>query len=263
MITSKDIEKETRILERIIENLEQKNSEIAEKGKLRICQKKKQTDFYYRNNNSENWTYLPKSEANLASALAQKDYYEKALKILRRKYRAFSLLDGENSTDALLRLYDKLHPVRKSLVAPVILTDEEYAKKWKAENPPSGKFNDEYEYSYYTDGGERVRSKSEIMIANKFLQRQIPYIYEPSLTLGNRTVYPDFMILNIRTRQSFYYEHLGMMDSPDYSTKAILKLNSYIMNGYFPGQGLLFTMETTQKPLDMRILDALIDKFLL
>ena len=264
MITSKDIEKETEILKKQIEWIEKESEKITETGRLRICCRKQRTDFYCVSEKGDTrGTYIPKSEAKRAIALAQRDYFERALKIMRKKYRAFKLLGGENPADALLGLYNKLHPVRQGLVAPVILTDEDYIKRWRTENPPEGKFSDDDESSYYTDNGERVRSKSEIMIANKFLRQHIPYIYEPALALGTRTVHPDFIVLNVRTRQSFYYEHLGMMDSPDYSAKATLKINSYIMNGYFPGQGLLFTMETTQRPLDMRVLDALIEEFLL
>lgn len=262
MITSYDIEKETQILKKRIDKIEQKYSEIEEEGFLRICRKKKQTDFYYRKNSSEKWAYIPKSKAEQARSLAQKDYYERVLKIMKRKYRALAMLNGQNANDALLEAYDKLHPVRRGLVEPVILTDEKYVKKWREDNPPSGRFKDDDESLYYTDNGERVRSKSEIMIANKFLQRSIPYVYEPALMLGERTVHPDFRVLNIRTRQSFYYEHLGMMDSADYAAKAVMKINSYIISGYLPGQGLLFTMESAERPLDMRVLEAMIDEFL-
>ena len=263
MITSRDIEKETRVLIKSIEKIEKKYSEIGEKGKLRICQKRAQTDLYFRNDSSERWSYLSKSEINRARALAQKDYYERVLKILKRKLRGLKMLDGQSTNDALLSLYDKLHPVRKELVNPVILPDEEFVRKWKEEASSTLGFEEDDESSFYTDNNERVRSKSEIMIANKFLQRGIPYLYEPSLELGGRMVHPDFKVLNLKTRQSFYFEHFGRMDDPEYSTRAVLKINSYIMNGYLPGQGLLFTMESRAKPMDMRVLDAMIDEYLM
>ena len=38
---------------------------------------------------------------------------------------------------------------------------------------------------------------------------------------------PDFVLLNKRTRQEFYFEHFGMMDNPEYSSKAIHKIEMY------------------------------------
>lgn len=263
MITSKDIEKETEILRKRIGIIEEKSKKITETGRLRICRKARRTDFYcVIEKGDTKGTYIPKTDIARARSLAQKDYYERVLKIMKRKYRALAMLNGQNANDALLEAYEKLHPVRRGLVEPVILTDEEYVEKWREDNPPSGRFKDDDESLYYTDNGERVRSKSEIMIANKFFQRGIPYVYEPALVLGERTVHPDFKVLNIRTRQSFYYEHLGMMDSADYAAKAVMKINSYIISGYLPGQGLLFTMESAERPLDMRVLEAMIDEFL-
>ena len=49
---------------------------------------------------------------------------------------------------------------------------------------------------YYTIKGERVRSKSEKIIADELYRYQIPYKYEFPLTLAthNRNIqlYPDF-----------------------------------------------------------------------
>ena len=264
MITSKDIERETAILKKRIKKIEDKSKEISETGRLRICHSARRTDFYCVTQKGDTkGIYIPKSEDERVKALAQRDYYERVLKILRRKYRAFAMLRGQGANEALLEIYDKLHPVRKTLVEPVILSDGEYVEKWKQEGKAAAEIRLDEEGSYYTDNGERVRSKSEIMIANKFLKQKIPYIYEPALVLSGRLIHPDFKVLNLRTRQSFYFEHFGMMDDPDYSAKAVLKIDSYIMNGYLPGQGLLFTMETHEKPLDMRLLDKMIEGFLL
>ena len=48
--------------------------------------------------------------------------------------------------------------------------------------------------NYITDAGERVRSKSELVIANLLYKNNIPYMYECPLKINNNTVYPDFTV---------------------------------------------------------------------
>ncbi len=55
---------------------------------------------------------------------------------------------------------------------------------------------------FYTHKGERVRSKSEVIIANLLYKYQIPYRYEFPLTIKDFGItYPDFLILNVRKKR--------------------------------------------------------------
>ena len=64
-------------------------------------------------------------------------------------------------------------------------------------------FGEEDNTEYYTYKGERVRSKSEMIIANELFRNNIPYKYELPIELENWnkkvTIYPDFTVLNKRT----------------------------------------------------------------
>ena len=91
----------------------------------------------------------------------------------------------------------------------------------------------------------------------------VPYKYECPVMLDGRLVYPDFNILNVRKRKELYWEHLGLLDDPDYLEKNLNKLNRYAMNGYFPGDRLILTYETAGSPLNMRIIELLIRKYCL
>ena len=65
----------------------------------------------------------------------------------------------------------------------------------------------------YTERGERVRSKSEKILADYFYSHNIPYKYEHPLYLtGFGIVYPDFTVLSQRTRHEMYWEHNGRME---------------------------------------------------
>ena len=81
-------------------------------------------------------------------------------------------------------VYDTLNPYRRELVSPLILSDKEYVNQWlKVEY--QGKHFDEEAGIIITEKGERVRSKSEKIIADKLYAMGIPYRYECPITLSN------------------------------------------------------------------------------
>ena len=145
-------------------------------------------------------------------------------------------------------LYDKLSPGRKQLITPISESKEEFIAKWE-------KVEYEQKYSinvgaeYITEKGERVRSKSEILIANMLYKYNIPYHYEKPLKLKNRIIYPDFTILDTFSLKEYYWEHLGMLDDPEYATKTVVKLNSYEEAGIFTGESLILSRECKDAPL--------------
>ena len=125
-------------------------------------------------------------------------------------------------------------------------------------------FAEDDETEFYTDNGERVRSKSEVLIANAMKKHGIPYKYEcPIVLKGIGKIHPDFTALNIRRRKIYYWEHLGKMDDPDYARKNTFRLNMYEKNGLFHGDSLITTRETSTLPLDTKLLDRMIDHYLL
>ena len=126
-----------------------------------------------------------------------------------------------------------------------------------------GKEFSEIAPEFYTTNGERVRSKSEIIIADLLTKEGIPYRYEcPIYLIGIGRIYPDFTVLNIRNRKEFLWEHFGMMDDPVYAENAIHKIRLYEQNGFFPGENLILTYESKKTPINQKILMNLIDKYL-
>ena len=93
---------------------------------------------------------------------------------------------------------------------------------------------------------------------------KIPYKYEVPLPLkGFGIVYPDFVVLNAKQRKVYYWEHLGMMEQPDYAAAAVQKLEQYQKNGIFPGDKLILTYETKTRPLNTKLLEQCIIQYLL
>ena len=115
----------------------------------------------------------------------------------------------------------------------------------------------------YTAKGERVRSKSEVMIADLLNKETIPYRYEYPLYLkGFDLVYPDFTVLNVKKRKEIYWEHFGMMDDSEYVEKAMKKITVYAQNGIFPGINLIVTFETRKTPLNQKMAMLVIKEYL-
>ena len=53
-----------------------------------------------------------------------------------------------------------------------------------------------------------------------------------------------------------------MMDDSEYSRKALRKIETFQKNNIFPGDNLLMTFETSDGPLNTRILEELVKKYL-
>ena len=244
--------------------IKMKAQKSSPQGHLRIAQPGggRSTQFYHITNPKDfNGAYLPRAQISFIKKLAQKDYDLKLIKILQAQLRAFDKLIA--STDCKIEsLYSKLSLARQSLITPVTLTDEQYIEEWQKVSWQGLPFSDEAP-DFITARGERVRSKSEVIIADTLYRLGIPYRYEYPLRLkSGQTFYPDFLCLNVRTRQEFLWEHLGMLDDANYLKKAVRKIKLYNDNNYFLGKNLLITMETQESPVNTRQIEELIKNYL-
>lgn len=152
---------------------------------------------------------------------------------------------------------------KEVLVMPIEPTWEQKLAQWDGETYQGKEF---YEGTavIITEKGERVRSKSEKILADYFYRNNIIYKYEKPLFLkGYGTVYPDFTFLSRKTGEEIYWEHEGMMDKSDYAKTAVKKLESYQKNGIYLGERLIATFETEQTLLNSQIIEQLVQKYLL
>lgn len=88
-----------------------------------------------------------------------------------------------------------------------------------------------------TERGDLVRSKSELIIADKLYARGIDYAYEqPLIFPDGRVRYPDFTITDHARGITFYWEHLGLLYDPTYRGRWEKKRAEYIAAGIHPWQ---------------------------
>ena len=86
-----------------------------------------------------------------------------------------------------------------------------------------------------TERGELVRSKSELVIADKLHARGVDYAYEQPLVVGDgRVRYPDFTIADHARGVTYYWEHLGLLDDPGYRARWARKRADYLAAGIRP-----------------------------
>lgn len=147
----------------------------------------------------------------------------------------------------------------QKLIEPLQESTEHFYQRWRNIKFTPKSFSEIEHSNIRTILGERVRSKSEKLIADCLTQNHIPYFYEKPVVLkGYGTVYPDFTLMDFSKRQEVYWEHAGLLDDRDYREAACKKLNDYTKNGLVQDQRLIITAETSRIPLDTDALEALI-----
>lgn len=251
--------------EELLKIKKQKLEEIKKgpQGTLRISISEGKIRYYHRTNSKDfNGVYIKESDKELANKLAQKDYDKKVLKEIEKELVATERYLHTTKLLNTNRIYENLHKERQRLVTPIWVPNQKFVEQWEAVEYTGKEFAEQMP-EIYTSKGERVRSKSEVMIADLLREEEIPYRYEyPIYLKGVGMIYPDFTILNKTSRKEIYWEHLGMMDDSSYAENAIRKIISYEQNGIFPGQELILTYETKMNPLTPKMIKMLIAHYL-
>lgn len=87
-----------------------------------------------------------------------------------------------------------------------------------------------------TARGDRVRSKSEVILADKLHERGIDYQYEqPFVAADGDHRLPDFTIDDAASGLKIIWEHLGMLTVPEYRDRWERKRKWYEERGVLPG----------------------------
>jgi hypothetical protein len=248
-------------LENIIKETKTRLGQAPE-GRLRLLKSHNQVQYYCCTEENKSGNYIPKEKIYLAKGLAQKSYDEKVLQLANVRLAQIKKLTRDYTDDELEKIYLKEHIERKKLIKPVELTWEQQLEAWMSREY-KGKGFQEGSPVILTEKGERVRSKSEKIMADYFFCHGIPYKYECPLYLkGMGTIYPDFTFLSSKSREEVYWEHSGRVDDPGYARKMVRKINAYENNGIFVGERLILTYETEQTVLNTGKIKQFIDRYL-
>jgi hypothetical protein len=256
--------KETsKSLEVLIQKLETNKATSRPEGNILITKKNGKTSFYRRFDNSSQLKYLNKSQMQLISELAQKRYLLQVCNMAKAKKKAIDkcirILNTAEALFDLSSVYVNFPPELKGYIKP-IKPNAEYVRKWQAINFEKNTFP--VKTNLVTKRGELVRSKSELIIANKLYDAGIPYHYETMFMKEDFRVSPDFFILNPRTLQTFYWEHFGLLSKESYLEEALWKIDQYAKYGVIQGKNLILTYESETHQLSTNYVETLITTFL-
>lgn len=249
-------------LESMIEKTEKELAK-APQGSLTVRQHKGHREYWHRQSGKRDVYLSKRNNTELLRVLAQKDYDRKVLKLMKQQKKEMEQHENQYFCGSLDEVFENLCEERRVWVTPVEMPTQQYTKIWMDMPYEKSSFPIDPEKPNYTDRGEAVRSKSEVLIANALYSAGIPYRYECPLKLGSTTIRPDFTILDLRDRKEVYFEHFGMMDDPEYLKGFMKKFSLYEMNGIFPGFRLICTFESSAQSLDTRILKKMIQVYLL
>ncbi|MBR6229814.1 MAG: hypothetical protein IKQ97_08765 [Eubacterium sp.] len=253
--TLKQIKKKLQHSEKYRKRADDKNTEES-----RLVAEKRGKRYIYRIIDSDGQrSYVKENDMKKAINIAQRDF-NKAMSVkIENRLR---ILDGMKTESRKSRIEETIlstNPGRLKLIDTFIVSDDDYAIEWQNKEYISNSYPFDEESSFLTNRGERVRSKSEKILADYFFEKDIPYRYEPELCFENgKCFFPDFILLNKKTKKEYVWEHFGMMDDSDYSLRAVEKILEYAKNGYVDGVKLICTYETSSHGLQKETIDQIV-----
>lgn len=254
--------KQLRELEIVHSQLEEQLKKSPE-GKLRISTSRGYSQFYHvvekKNRFGKFLSKNKKSEE--ITKLAEKEYYKKALKNIEGKINVLQSFMETYPTKTIETIYEEMHTAIKPFLSNIHITKQEYSENWQKRNYKRKAFNSD-DPEHITSFGLRVRSKSEVLIAETLYRHKIPFRYEfPVKTNEGYSLHPDFYCLNQNTRQEIIWEHFGLMDNSEYACNVARKIDVFRENGWHYGKNFCFTMETMNHPLTLKQIESVIKDF--
>lgn len=222
----------------------------------RIAQVKrngKQTFFQVDNVNGKRIRKSINKDVCKLSLLVQKEYLKEECKIL------------ENDVIALKKFLDKYeepfyYNIVKKLPERIANLPKEYLfmafqkSDWQAQPYKQSTYMPEKKI-HTTSHGLKVRSKSELLIAEKLYEHDIPFRYEQILTIKGTEFPPDF---TIRTDDDkiIYWEHCGLTNNKKYMSHHKWKMDIYEEAGIVPWKNLIVTYDSENGMLDLGIIES-------
>ena len=248
----------------LMQQIAQRQASALE-GNIQIEKKNGKVSYYQYFDSNTPRKYLNKAQAPLIAALAQKRYDLEVYRAIRARKavmdQCITKLSQAQAKFDIPKIYENFPQELKPLIKPIQTYDEAYARSWQAKKHE--KLNYAKKVTFKTKRGEYVRSKSELIIADKLFAAGIPYHYEAALEVNNQIIsYPDFLVLNTRIKRQYYWEHFGRMGEEDYLEKTLSKIERYARKGFVQGVNFIATFESNKHPLNTEHLDRIIKAYL-
>jgi len=210
-----------------------------------------------RRNSAGRHRYNIKSDDNRIIPILRGSFFRKELDVLlRNKYvleQTLSRIREFDYSREYMKLMNKLDMLDGVTIDKLLSSEE--ASEW--ENEPYEQLNYMPERKVHpTSRGLKVRSKGEVIIAERMYQHNIPFRYEQVIRPDESSMWaPDFTIRR-QDGKIFYWEHLGMMSVKDYADKQRRKMLAYGQMNIVPWDNLIVTYENANGSVDQKIVES-------
>ena len=204
------------------------------------------------------------SDRETVEALARKAYLtekkaiiESNIRILRETMEEIGDL---NSGNVMKSLSPSIRRLPQDLFRKT-MDDQDPRAVWASETYPHSSYRPEAKV-HLTSRGLAVRSKSEMLIAERLYEYGIPFRYEPAMHIDRYEISPDFTVMT-PSGKVFYWEHCGMTGNRDYIEKHKWKMNLYETRGIVPWKNLIVTYDDENGHINLAEIDSIITNKLL
>ena len=243
-------------------------SAMEEYGKLlvelpegRLAMVKSKGRIYYLRINGKEKHYLGGENNNEVQQLKKRRLAETGIELAKRNIALLEAIrDGYERVDRehIMSILPKTYRICPSNRVPE--AEKVWVDLWEQADYAK-KENCEYDMpEHITVKGEKVRSKSEVNIANMLHEKGIPYRYEEELQLRNgKIVSPDFTIFVKNEGRTKLLEHCGAFYKNSYVEQYAWKVRNYIASGIIPNRDVFFTYEDMDGNIDTRAIDLMME----
>ena len=240
-----------------------------ESTRLKVKSSENGNDYYYLYSTETNkFNYIGKSTNAEVLKIKEAHYLQRSTCQLEREINSIEKLLSQcvrSSYDDINQRMPKAYKgaLINQVPAPSIQLAnwKNVMEKRKAGFPPFRP----HELIHRTRDGTMVRSKSEALIYNYFLDLGITFIYELPLEIKygykGRLLLPDFTIHSeIDLRRIIYLEHQGMMSNTQYRSKFNETIYKYWLNNYIPERDVFFTFDLPNGGFDDTPVKSIINR---
>lgn len=242
-------------------------------GKSLVCKMNNGNYYYYEVGCLDGKSfkrYLNSSDQEKRKLIQEYKYIElaisrceKNIESMERLIREYKTLEPDEVAADLGKAYREQENANK------LIYGYESGTRWVVKKENEKKRFQERHGEYMEDSrkhvasdGTKVASKSELAMKELLISLDIPRVYEYPIIIQNRMFRPDFIVLNTRTGQEYFLEHIGYFVDEIYRHKNVEKLHDYISRDIVPNKNLLLTFENTNGEIDVQALVPMLNAYL-
>lgn len=245
-----EVDRSIDYLEKALNRIE-KGTGVANDNSFRL---KKQGIYYYPVLNKH---YL-KLNSPETKVLLNQYYCKKLLAPVKKELSALKEFKRNYSPEDKYLIYDSLPETISTYIDPIIPSPQQTTRRWLADTKRQSSFLED-KLIYEAKCGIRVRSKSELIIADILTEYHIPFKYEAPYQTDHQNFRPDFTIIHPRTGHFYYIEYFGLMDDPEYATNAYKKIAIY--QNSTKANRFIFFFESESSPMNISSIKNTIERY--